>query len=69
MWEKLPVGGFKWVKNTSQFCKGFTENYNVVSDEVYFLEVHVQYSEKFYDLYNNLSFLPKRRKLKKLENL
>ena len=69
MSQKLPVSGFKWVKNTSQFCKDFTENYNEVSDKGYFLEVDVQYSEKFYDLYNDLSFFPKRRKLKKLESL
>ena len=29
MSKKLPVDFFKWVENTSQFSKGFIENYSV----------------------------------------
>ena len=54
--QKLPVGSFKWIKNTSQFNKDFIENYNEISDEGYFLKVDVQYSEKLQDLYNDLPF-------------
>ena len=33
MSQRLPVGGFRWVENTFQPCKGFIENCNEVSDE------------------------------------
>ena len=36
MSQKLPVGGFKLVENTSQFSKDFIENYNEDSDELMF---------------------------------
>ena len=45
------------------------KNYNEESDERYFLEVDVQYLEKLHDLYNDLSFLPERKKIQKLEKL
>ena len=38
----LPLDGFKWFENTSQFNKGFIENYNEDSDKEYFLEVNLQ---------------------------
>ena len=45
------------------------KNYNEESDERYFLEVDLQYLEKLHDLYNDLSFLPERKKIQKLEKL
>ena len=36
---------FDWIKDTSQFNEDFIKNYNGESDEGYFLEVDVQYSE------------------------
>ena len=41
MSQKLPVGGFEWVKNTSLFNKDLEKNYNYDTDEGYFLEVDV----------------------------
>ena len=32
MSEQLPVHGFNWVRNTSQFSKDFTEIFNEDSD-------------------------------------
>ena len=43
--QKLPMNGFKWVKNLSQF-KIFIKNYNENSDVGYFLEVDIDYQEK-----------------------
>ena len=40
--QMLPLDGFKWSENTSQFNKGFIENYNEDSDKGYFLEVNLQ---------------------------
>ena len=42
---KLHVNDFKWVESTSQFNKDFIENQNNDSDEKYFLEIDVKYSE------------------------
>ena len=39
------------------------------SDEGYFLEVDVQYPEKFHKLHNDLPFLPERMKIVKVEKL
>ena len=36
MSQKLPVNGFKWVKDLSEFDERFTRNYNEESDEGYF---------------------------------
>ena len=63
--QKLPVGGFKWLKNTSRFNKDFIRNYNEDSDVIYFLAVDVQYPEKLHEHHHDLPFLPKRMKIKK----
>ena len=49
---RLPVGGFKWVENTSQFDRDVIEYYNEDSDGGYFLEVDVQYPEELFELQN-----------------
>ena len=41
--------------------------YNDESDEVYFLEVDIQYCEKLHELHNDLPFLPERMKIEKVE--
>ena len=47
MSQKLPVNNFEWIEDTSQYNEDFTKNCNEESDEVYFLEVDVQYLEKY----------------------
>ena len=64
--QKLPVNGFKWVDNTSQFNEDFIINYNEESDERYFLEVDVQYPKKLHEFYNDLPFLPEKMKIEKI---
>ena len=66
--QKLPVGSFKWIKNTSQFNKDFIENYNEITDEGYFLKVDVQCSESCMIFTMIYLFLPERMKIKKSEN-
>ena len=65
----MPVEGFKWVDNISQFRKDLIENCNDDCNEGYFLEVNVQYSEKLHDLHNDLPFLPEGMKIEKVEKL
>ena len=69
MSQKLPVDGFEWVENTSQFNQDVIKNYNEKSDAEYFLKVDVQYPEKLHDLHNNLDFYLKECRLKKSKNL
>ena len=54
--RKLPVDGFKWVENKSQFNKDFIKKYNEHSDEGYISEVDVQYPENEHILHNDLRF-------------
>ena len=63
MSQKLLVNGFEWVKNVSQFNESFIRNYNENSDIGYFLEVHIEYPEKLFNLHKDLPFLPERRKV------
>ena len=69
MSQKLTVNGFVSVENTSQFNEDFIKSYNKESDEGYFFEVDVQFSEKLHDLHNDLSFLTDRMKIEKVEKL
>ena len=65
MSQKLPMNGFKWVKNLSQFNESFTRNYDENSDIGNFLEVHFDYPEKSFNLPKDLPFLPERKKINK----
>ena len=45
------------------------KNYNEESDKRYFIKVDVQYTEKLYELHNDLTFLSERMKTEKVEKL
>ena len=61
--EKLPVGGFKWVKNTSKIDEEFIKNYDENDDIRYFLIVDIEYLEELHDLQIDLSFLPEEMEI------
>ena len=67
--QKLPVNGFEWVEELSQFNKDFIKDYDENSDEGYFLEVDVEYPKNLFSLHNDLPFLPERNKIKKCNKL
>ena len=69
MFQKLPVDGFKWVAKLSKFSENFIKSYNGNSDKGYFLEVDVKYPKKIFNLHEDLSFLPERRKIEKVKKL
>ena len=69
MSQKLPVNSFEWIEDTSQFNEDFIRNCNEEGDEIYFLEVDIQYSEKLHDLHNDLPLLPERVDIEKVEKL
>ena len=46
MSQKLPVNGFEWVEDLSQFKEDLIKNCDENSDKIYFLEVDVEYPKK-----------------------
>ena len=69
MSQKLPVNGFKWVKNTSKIDEKFIKSYDEDSDKGYNSEVDVKYPRRLRNLHINLPFLPKRMKIDKCKKL
>ena len=67
--EKLPVDGFEWVEDLSQFKEDFIKNYDENSGKGYILEVDVEYPKKLFKLHSDLSFLPERKKSEYVINL
>ena len=53
----------------SDFKEEFIKNYDENSDEVYFLEVDIEYQKTLWGSHKELSFLSERRKLEKVEKL
>ena len=66
MSQKLPVDGFKCVKNVFKIDKDFIKNYDEGSDKGYILEVHVKYFKNLHNLHSDLPFFPERIKIDKL---
>ena len=69
MSQKLPVNGFKWVKDVSKIDEEFINNYDEESDKGYILEVDVKYPKKLHDLHSDLPFLHERMKIDKCKKL
>ena len=69
MSQKLPVNGFKWVKDTSKTDEKFIKNYNEDNDKGYILEVDVKYPKELHDLHSDLPFLHKIMKIDKCKKL
>ena len=69
MSQKLPVNGFKWIKNVTEIDEKFIKNYDEDSDKRYIFEVDVKYPRRLYDLRSDLPFLPKRMKIDKRKKL
>ena len=69
MSKKLPVNGFKWIKNVTEIDEKFTKNYDEDSDKGYIFEVDVKYPRRLHDLHSDLQFLPKRIKIDKCKKL
>ena len=61
MSEKLPVNGFKWVKNLSKFNEDFIKKYDENSNIV-----DIEYSKTLFNIHKYLPFLPERKKSEKV---
>ena len=69
MSQKLPVNGFKWIKNVTEIDEKFIKKYDEDSDKGYIFEVDVKYPKRLHDLHSDLPFLPKRIKFDKCKKL
>ena len=69
MSQKLPVNGFKWIKDVSKFDEDFIKNYDVDSNKGYILEVDVEYPKNLFNLGGDFPFLAERKKIKKFKKL
>ena len=69
MSQKLPVNGFKWIKNVAKIDKKLIKNYDEDSDKGYIFKVDVKYPRILHDLHSDLPFLPKRMKIDKCKRL
>ena len=69
MSQKLPVNGFKWVKNKSKIYKDFMKNYDEYRDKGYILEVDIKYPRNLCKLHSDLPFLSERMKINKCSKL
>ena len=64
MIEKLPVGGFKWVKIASRIIdEEFIKNYDDDNNMGLFLNVDMEYPKEVHDLHSDLSFLPEKMEI------
>ena len=64
MSQEVPLNDLKWTADISQFDESF-----IKSDEGYSLEVDILCQGNLHNLRNDLTFLPERMKIKKVENL
>ena len=71
MSQKLPVNGFKWVKQKklSKFNEDFIKKYDEDCNKGYLFEVDIDYPKKLFNRHKDLPFLPERKKVEKVEKL
>ena len=69
MSPKLPVNGFKWVEDLSQFNESFIKNCDENSDIGYFLEVDIDYPKHYSIFIKIYHFYRKEKRLRKSKNL
>ena len=69
MSQKLPVNGFKWVKNLSKFNPDFKKEYDEDSNTGYFPEVDVECPKMLFNSNKDLTFLPERKKVEEVEKI
>ena len=60
--QKIPINGFKWVENLSQFNESFIKHYDENSNTGYFLDVDIGYPTRLLNVHKYLPFLPERKK-------
>ena len=57
MSQYLPVGGFKWEEDLSQFTEDMIKNLKDEQDEGFLLEVDLEYPEELHDKHDQVLVL------------
>ena len=60
MSQILPINGFKWVEDLSEFNESFIKNYDENRDRGYFLEVDVEFPKSLFKSHKDLPFLAEK---------
>ena len=63
MSQKLPVNEFKWVKTLSKFNEDFIKNMM----KIVIQDIFLKYPKTLFNSHKDLPFLPKRKKVEKVE--
>ena len=69
MSQRLPVNGFEWMEQLSEFDERFIKIYDENNDKGYILLVDIKYSKKLINLHRDLPFLPERKKVETCKKL
>ena len=69
MSQRLPINGFDWIEQLSEFDERYIKNYDENNDKRYILEVDVEYPKNLFNLHSDLPFLPERKKIEKCKKL
>ena len=67
MSQKLPVNGFEWLEELSEFDKRFIKNYDENSNKWYILEVTVEYPKIVFNLHSDLPFFTWKKENRKMQ--
>ena len=68
MSQRLPVNGFEWMEQLSEFDERFIRNYDENNDKGYILQVDIEYPKNIFNLHCCLPFLFERC-IEKCKNL
>ena len=71
MSQKLPVKGFKWLKQKTlpKFNEEFIKKYDEDCNRGYFLVVDIDYPKELFNFHKDLPFLRERKKVEQVEKL
>ena len=69
MSQILPVNGFEWIEQLSEFDECFIKNYDENNNRGCILEEDVEYPKNSFNLYCDLPFLSERKKIKKCQKV
>ena len=69
MSQRLPVNGFEWIEQLSEFDDRSIKNYDENNNKGYILEVDVEYQKNLFNPHCDLPFLPERKKIEKCKKL
>ena len=67
--QKLPINGFMWIEDLSEFKEYFIKSFNQKGNRGYFLEVGLQYPDYLHEPHNELPFCPEIKKKSQIQKI